>query len=428
MRNYIALFRRNPGYARLWAAQAISQLGDWFSLIAISTWISIMTGGSGMAISGLLLAQLLPPVLIGPFAGVLVDRMDRKLVMIISDFGRALLRLLLLVVMLSGEIWMIYLITVLHFSLSAVFEPARSALMPSLVREGDLVRANILSSVTWSVMLALGGITGGSVTEALGITSAILINAFTFALSGVFILLIRPKHTMREVSAEALQAHKNEASFMDGIRYALRHPATAVSLFIKSGAIGSVDALIIIYGTQVFVMGDNGGFSVGVLFTAFGFGAIAGPLLFNLFNDGTTKRMRRLIRFAYLLIMLGWTVFGLAPTLWVAAAGVMLRSIGGSTSWTYSSIIIQKSVADNFLGRMFAIDLALVQLTGAISVAITGWAVDLYTAERAWMVVLGTAAVAVVPFVLWCIAVPWIERRDHVEQISDRVNQPAVSV
>jgi|HigsolmetaAR202D_1030399.scaffolds.fasta_scaffold00562_19 MFS family permease len=428
MRNYLSLLRRNPGYARLWSAQAVSLLGDWFSFIAISTWISSATSGSGMAVSGLLLTQLLPPVLIGPFAGVLVDRMDRKLVMIISDFGRALLRLLLLLVLAGGQIWPIYLITVLHFSLSAVFEPARSALMPSLVHKEDLVRANVLSSITWSVMLALGGITGGTVTESLGIVSAIVINAGTFALSGIFILMIRPKHVIREVSVEEQQAHKNEASFMDGIRYALRHPATAASLFIKSGSVGSVDALIIIYGTQVFVMGDNGGFSVGVLFTAFGLGAIAGPLLFNLFNDGSTKRMRRLVRFAYLLNVLGWTLFGLAPSLWIAAAGIMLRSIGGSTGWTYSSIIIQKSVADNFLGRMFAIDLALVQFTGAVTVAITGWAVDYFTAERAWIVVLGTAVAAFVPFVLWWIAVPWVERHDPVEQVAEPISQPAISV
>jgi len=202
----------------------------------------------------------------------------------------------------------------------------------------------------------------------------------------------------------------------------------AASLFIKSGSVGSVDALIIIYGTQVFVMGDNGGFSVGVLFTAFGLGAIAGPLLFNLFNDGSTKRMRRLVRFAYLLNVLGWTLFGLAPSLWIAAAGIMLRSIGGSTGWTYSSIIIQKSVADNFLGRMFAIDLALVQFTGAVTVAITGWAVDYFTAERAWIVVLGTAVAAFVPFVLWWIAVPWVERHDPVEQVAEPISQPAISV
>lgn len=412
MTNYIALLRRNPGYARLWLAQAISLLGDWFSLIAISTLVSRQTGGSGLAVSGLLLAQLLPIVVVGPFAGVLVDRLDRKKLLIISDFARAGLRLMLLFAIQPGQLWLVYLITVLHFCLSAVFEPARSALLPSVVREDDLVNANVLSSVTWSVMLAVGGVSGGLVAAFFGTVTALVLNALTFALSGVLIIAIRRNQIM---ARRGTVEQKEKGGMLDGLRYARRHPATAAALFIKSGAIGNIDALMIIYGTQVFVMGENGAASVGLLYAAFGVGAIVGPLIFNRFNNGTTQRMRRLVTMTYVLNVVGWVAFGLAPSLWLAALGITLRAMGGSTGWTYSSVIIQQSVEDRYLGRMFSLDLAMVQLASVASALLTGWAVDMLGAGRVATVVFATAAAAIVPLIMWALALPWVERHDQHE-------------
>ena len=90
---YWQLLRRNPNYARLWLADAVSLTGDWFSLIALSVLVSRESGGSGLAVSGLLLSQLLPAVVVGPLVGVLVDRLDRRVIMIASDLARVVITL-----------------------------------------------------------------------------------------------------------------------------------------------------------------------------------------------------------------------------------------------------------------------------------------------------------------------------------------------
>src|SRR5688500_11690491 len=98
MATYLQMLRRNPNYVRLWLAQAISLLGDWFNTVVLFALVTAYSPEStrGIAISGLLLARFLPPLLVSPFAGVLVDRFNRKHVMIISDLVRAVTVLLLL--------------------------------------------------------------------------------------------------------------------------------------------------------------------------------------------------------------------------------------------------------------------------------------------------------------------------------------------
>src|SRR5258706_9180045 len=88
MQNYILVLRRRPGYLRLCIAQAVSLLGDWFTTIALSVLVARYSGGSGLAVSLLLLARFSPPLLVGPMAGGFVDRLNRKALLILSDAGR----------------------------------------------------------------------------------------------------------------------------------------------------------------------------------------------------------------------------------------------------------------------------------------------------------------------------------------------------
>jgi MFS family permease len=185
---YIRLLRNNPDYARLWLAQVVSLLGDWFNTIVMSALVSKYSGGSGLAVSAFLLARFIPPLVIGPFAGVLVDRFDRKRLLIFSDVSRALVVLLLLFATTPDTLWLIYVLTILQFALSSIFDPGRNAIMPSLLRQEDLVLANTLGSVTWSAMLAVGAIVGGVVAAIFGTSIALLIDATSFAISALLIV------------------------------------------------------------------------------------------------------------------------------------------------------------------------------------------------------------------------------------------------
>jgi MFS family permease len=419
MTGYIDLLRRNPDYTRMWLAQAVSLLGDWFSTIALSALVVQYSSGSGIAVSGLLLARFLPPLLIGPFAGVLVDRFNRKRLMIASDLIRALVVLMFFLVRDPDHLWLIYALTVIQFVCGAVFEPARSALLPSLVTPEYLVKANILGSITWSVMLAAGAAIGGLVAAAFGATTALLVDAMTFLVSALLIVSIRysEKHdSTRQQPTEG----DSQLGFRDGLRYIAQHPATAAVLLVKlGGSIGSVDTLMVIYATRLFVVGDEGTGSLGILYSAFGIGAVIGPIVLNRFNNGTVPTMRRLISIGYVWITLGWLLLGGAPTLLAATVAVLVKAMGSSIYWTYSSVILQKTVPNNYLGRVFAIDLAGFQLSTVVSVLVTGWLVEHMATANVPGIAIGTGLVSLIPLVLWTLAVPWIARKDMAAAASE---------
>jgi MFS family permease len=418
---YRALLQRNPQFARLWAAQAVSLIGDWFNSIVVFALVSAYTDGSGAAISLLLLARFLPPLLLSPLAGVLLDRYDRQKLLIISDVARIFIVLGFLLADSADRLWLLYVLTVLQFSLSAIFEPGRSAFTPSVTRREDLVQANVLGSLTWSVALAIGGALGGIVAGTFGTQTALLIDALTFVVSAAFIASIRPDQPAREETPR--EGGISARDFIDGLRYAKAHPAAGTTLLVKfGGSVGAIDTLLAVYATVLFPLtiagvtaseADAGALALGILWTAFGIGAVLGPLLLGRFDDGSLRILRRLIIAAYALITVGWFAYGSAPTLAIAALAIIIKAMGGSTYWTYSSVILQKTVEDRYLGRMFALDMAGFQLATVLSVLITGAVLEVVGTRQAQVVTLWTGVASLVPLVVWVLITRWLEARDR---------------
>ena len=411
--DYIRLIRSNRDFARLWAAQVVSLLGDWFSTIVISALIVSYTEGTGyqgVAVSAFLIARMIPPLLMRPVAGVLADRFDRKRLLILSDLLRALAVTGLLFTTQSPDyLPLVYVFVVIQFLVSSVFEPARNAIMPSILYRHELVVGNTLSSITWSAMLAVGAITGGLVAQAFGTQAALVIDALTFVVSALLVMTVAvPALPRSEIGQPPRQVRdKSQRTFMDGLRYLLRQPATAAALFVKSGqSVTSSDTLLIIYGTQVFVVGDQGVTSMAILWAAFGVGAVVGPLLSNRFSDDSVRVLRRLIGYGFALVVLGWLLWGLAPSLELLALAVVVRAMGSSVNWTYSSVIIQQIVPDDYLGRMFSLDFAGFELVQSCSIIIFGLLIDAAGGEQFQQIVYGSALVAILPMLAWL----WIVR------------------
>jgi MFS family permease len=405
---YLRLLRRNPDYARLWLAQCISLVGDWFSTIVLSALVAQYSGGSGLAISLLLLARFLPPLAISPIAGVLLDRYDRRKILIASDVLRFFVVLGFLLADQPDRLWLIYALTVIQFSFSAVFEPGRSALLPSLVPREDLVTANILGSITWSVMLAVGGALGGLVSGVFGTSTALIFDAATFAISALLLLSIRIAATPRLSPAQ----HGNGLTdYLDGLRYARQHPGTAATLLVKAGGnIGNIDAILIVYATVLFSLGINGSTSLGILWSAFGIGAVIGPIVVDRWNDGSLRAMRRLILVGYAFISAGWFLLAGAPLLSIAAVAIVVKAMGSSLYWTFSSAILQITVPDELLGRIFSLDTAGFQLLSVISIIITGIALEVFGDGSVRTITLITGFASIVPLLLWGAALRWVNQ------------------
>ncbi|MFN8375401.1 MAG: MFS transporter [Anaerolineae bacterium] len=435
MSDYIRLLRGNRNFASLWLAQVISLAGDWFNTITLSTLVVRYSNNSGLAISLFFLARFVPTLLLSPYAGVLVDRFNRKRLLIYSNVLRAFIVMGFLLATTADRLWLIYVLSVLQFTVAAVFEPAQSALIPRLVEEKDLIVANTLSSVTWSALLSIGAIIGGIVASIFGSGFALAFDAVTFAVGALLISGIQVPVSKRQAEVEpaaqlnisvqdwGTEASKKPAhhgSFREGLQYLAKHPSTIAVMLVKGGnSLGNVDTLMTIFATQIFVLGNDGQLSLGYMYSAFGVGAVVGPLIINRFNDGSVRKMRRLVTVGFVLALLGWLVLSSAGMLWIALAALFIRAMGGSVNWTYSSVIIQKTVPDRFLGRVFALDMAVFQLATVLSTIVHGALVDALGSEYVRHIALGTAGVALIPLLLWSWGVPHMERREVVQAVGD---------
>src|SRR2546430_9037862 len=137
-----------------------------------------------------MVARFLPTVVLGPGAGVIADRFSRRSIMIASDIMRAIVVLGFLFVRRPDQMWLVYLLTVFQLAFSAFFEPAKTAAIPSIVSDRELVPANAIAAVTWSVMLTLGAAICGFVTGLFGTNAAFLFDSFPFVASSVLIVSV----------------------------------------------------------------------------------------------------------------------------------------------------------------------------------------------------------------------------------------------
>lgn len=366
---YVALLRTNVAFRRLWYGQIVSQLGDWFSSIALYTLLLRLTG-SGEAVGALLVAQFLPSTVVGWWAGVLIDRLPRRWIMVAADLGRAALVLVLLLVQDASQIWVIYLVTVLKMSLSAFFEPARMAAIPTVTAREELVTANAISGATWSAMLALGAALGGVVAGTLGVYAALLIDSASFLLSALLIwrVPIRETHLSRGARPTGLSELREGATYLAQHRDILLY-TLAKGLWSLGGGIL---LLLTLFGRRVFPLGVDGALSIGLLYAARGVGAGIGPLVVQRLGGQSPMFLRRAIGPAFFATALGYAALSVSPSLALALVVVALAHAGGSTQWVFSSTLLQLDVPNHLQGRIFAIELVLLTLATASSSYIVG--------------------------------------------------------
>src|SRR6266576_3760419 len=138
---YVSLLRRNRNFRLLFIGQAISQLGDWFNAVAVYALLLDLTG-SATAVAWMMIVQFLPVAIVGPLAGVVVDRVNRRRLMIVTDILRGCLVLLLLLIRRPEQVWIAYLVMAFIVGAQAFFEPARTATIPNITSTDELMPAN----------------------------------------------------------------------------------------------------------------------------------------------------------------------------------------------------------------------------------------------------------------------------------------------
>jgi len=410
---YIDLLRRNRSFRQLWLGQVVSQMGDWFNTIALYTIILQLTG-SGRDVGLLLVARFVPSFLFGPISGVVADRFSRRTIMIVSDLLRAVVVLGFLLVRRADQLWIVYVLTVFQLGLSTFFEPAKTAAIPSIVEDRELVAANAISSVTWSAMLTIGAAIGGIITDAFGTNVAFILDAATYLLSAALITSIRvPKRAKRPRQKLSLGRILGITETVDGIRYVKDRPRVLAYLLVKLawGLGGGILTLLAVFGERIFPVGKGAAGGIGVLFAARGIGTAIGPIVARRIAGEGERRMQVTIGIAFLIGGVFYIAFGSATGLAFALIVLGLAHCGGSILWVFSTVMLQRSVVDNFRGRVFAAEMALVTLTMAASNYATGELLDRFRISPR-TVTIGVGILFMMPGFAWFLTQRWWDREE----------------
>src|SRR5256714_13863592 len=275
---YVELLRNNRGFRTLWLGQVVSQMGDWFDTIAVYT-IALQLTGSSRSVALIMVARFLPSVVMGPLSGVVADRFSRRSIMITSDILRALVVLGFLFVRRPNQMWLVYVLTIFQLGFSTFFEPAKTAAIPSIVSDRELLPANAIASVTWSAMLTLGAALGGFVAGWFGTNAAFVLDSLSFLASAILIASVTfPKRPARAKAKVTIAKALGISDTLEGGRYVKHRPRVFAYLMVKSmwGMGGGILTLLAVFGEKIFPVAGKTATGIGVLFTARGIGTAVG--------------------------------------------------------------------------------------------------------------------------------------------------------
>jgi MFS family permease len=403
-RSTLSLLVRNRDFRLLFAAMVVSFAGDWFLFVALAGLVFSLTHSPAL-VAAQFAAMTVPFALFTFVGGPLADRLNRQLLMVVSDVIRGMLALGFFLVDRPSQLWIVFLLTALISALQAVFEPASMASIPNLVDREDLQAANVLAAATWGTMLTVGSALGGLVVTAFGREAAYISDAASFLVSALLITQIRRPF------AEPREAHHEHPGLLQAtretIRYARKDRRVLALLTVKGGfglGAGAI-ALLPVLAFQVYGAGDRG---TGILLAFRGVGIVLGPFLVRPFlRDDDLRTM-------FLAIAVSFAVFGLSyalvpwmATIYLAGVLVLVGHLGGGLQWTLSTYGLQLLVPDHIRGRILAFDQALIELTVAGSAILAGWIADVVDVR---FVMLGLAGVAGAYAVIWTLATTGIRR------------------
>ena len=410
LESYLRLVRGNRNFRRLWLAQIVSEIGDWFYTLSIYTLLLQLTGHASSVALALVL-QVLPQTLVGPTAGVVNDRLRRKHVMIAADLVRFAVVLAMLFVRSRSMVWLVYPLLLAETAMAAFFEPARSSVIPNITAEDEVLVANTLSSATWSVNLLIGAAVGGVVAAFFGRDTVFMLNAISFLMSALLIGGMRFAEPHAESAAPLRPRDLIDYSpVLEGIRYIRSHPTLLPAVFAKAGElmVGPSWVIFTVMGAREFAVHGRGIDAAGgamlgmsILLGGRGLGAMVGPLVAARWAGRSDHRLRLGILLGYLTIAFGYCVLGASRSVWMAAGCAMLAHAGGSTVWVFSTTLLQFHTEDRFRGRVFSADLGLGSLTFAVTAYLAGRFLDAGISART--VATSTGVLMLVPAAILAI-------------------------
>jgi dTMP kinase len=373
----------SKAFFRLWLAQLVSSLGDWIGLIAILAIANRVSNNSGAAVSLVMVTRVLPGFLLGTVGGVIIDRFDRRKVMVLCDIGRASLLVLLPFVDNLGGLLLISLGLEI---LTLLWGPAQAATVPNIVDNEHLSSANSLSlaasfgtfpiaAIIFSFLAGLATVIGDfGIISSLKVDQealALIFDAITFLVSAAIIYrLSLPQHEKRaNGNGKRIDWTETFREIKEGLQFVSQHALVrGVMLGLGFGLIGA-GAMIPLGPSFAQEVLNGGPAAFGVLMTALGFGAAFGVVTL-LWLQG---RLPRITVFCFAIIGTGGFLVLAASFSALAPAALMIGAVGAcaGTSYVTGFTVLQETVADELRGRIFAALYTVVRLCLLVALTIS---------------------------------------------------------
>ena len=311
---------RNRSFVALWLGQTISFIGDYFYWLAIPIMVEKLTG-SALQVGLSVIATALPMLLLGPVAGVFVDRWDRKRTMIVADVLRGLLVLACLVVRTPEQVWIYYAVAFLMSCVSRFFFPAQNAVLPIIVPDkDDLLAANGLMQIVQTAGLLIGPALAGFSIGLWGEQVAFVVDSATFFVSAAAILTMRFRvpHKRFRVSRQATEMAGRYveiaavwAEMREGVTYLFGNRTMVgilLCMAVVQFGIGAINVIWVPFMQRTFGLGPEG---LGAVDTAQGIGMALGGVMLGF----VVGRIRKKNLAGWCIVFIGGMIalMGLSP-------------------------------------------------------------------------------------------------------------------
>ena len=353
---FISLLRVNRNYRFTWTGQVVSEVGDHFNNIAVFA-LALANTGSGMAVAGILLARGAAVMVAGPVAGVLLDRVDRRRIMIFSDLIRAILALAFIFAIAPGRTWLLYVLSGALMFASPFFTSGRSSILPIIASTAELHTANSLTQLTQWSAITIGAFLGGTSVASFGYKLAFVFNALSFVFSAACIWRLRVPSGFRpsrtDLSEDRVVRPWNE--YVAGLQYMRTAPVIlGIGLLSVGWATGGGAAQILfsLFAETVFHRGPVG---IGIVWGFAGIGLlVGGTFAHRIGRTLSFNSYKTIVSIVYLIHGGAYVLFSLAPTFGWALIFIATSRAAVAISSVLNMGQLLHHVSNEYRGRVFS--------------------------------------------------------------------------
>ena len=391
----MALLRRNPNYRSLWVGQLVSETGYHFNSIAALS-LSLHLTGSGSTVGAVMIARTLPAILVAPIAGVYLDRLDRRRVMLASELFRALIALGFLLLLQWPVTALLYGLSALLMVATPFFTAGRSSILPDLATGEELHTANAMTQTTSWLTLSFGTMLGGAAVAAFGYGPAFVFNASAFLFSAWSISrLVGSFRVLREPG----QPDHGVSEFREGLQLLWRTPlllAIALAGVGWASGGGAAQILFTLFGEVVFRAGPAG---VGIIWGFAGVGLVLGGFVgLRAGRELSFEQYKWAIASCFFVIGGAYMAFTQMESIASAVFFITLSRIAMGANNVLNRSMLLHHVPEAYRGRVFATVEMLMNVSMMVSMTVAALAVDRYPVRLVGLVAGGMTALTAV---LW---------------------------